>query len=105
MNVQTIQPLIIIYLQKEKYCVGIIIGNVHQFIACCVITLDPWLPFYFEGTPDSQDGMENSNDAGYDTTADGDDTTNDEPAAAPIARCGVCEIPLKKPTSHYGGNG
>ena len=49
--------------------------------------------------------MENSNDAGYDTTADGDDTTNDEPAAAPIARCGVCEIPLKKPTSHYGGNG
>ena len=60
---------------------------------------------YLEGTPDSQDGMENSNDAGYGTTADGDDTTNDEPAAAPIARCGVCEIPLKKPTSHYGGNG
>ena len=22
----------------------------------------------------------------------------------PSARCGVCEIPLKKPTTHYGGN-
>ena len=39
-------PNVLTNLQKGKYCIGIIIGYVHQFIGHCLFPLDPFKNMY-----------------------------------------------------------